>query len=128
DACSSALPGPPGVRCGTDRRPPASGSRRAPPGATETPPRADRRPLPRPRPHPHPGPIIPDMMLLTPHDFLVELRARGADRVRRVVFRDTRSTIFSLTRYGRVLNLNAAFAAAPPELLDAFAEIGRAHV
>jgi len=64
-------------------------------------------------------------MLLTPHDFLVELRARGADRVRRVVFRRTRSTIFSLTRYGRVLNLNAAFAAAPPELLDAFAVVAR---
>jgi len=65
------------------------------------------------------------MMLLTPHDFLVELHARGADRVRRVVFRDTRSTIFSLTRYGRVLNLNAAFAAAPPELLDAFAVVAK---
>lgn len=65
------------------------------------------------------------MMLLTPHDFLAELRARGADGVRRVVFRRTRSTIFSLTRYGRVLNLNAAFAAAPPELLDAFAVVAR---
>src|SRR5690606_26219960 len=118
-------PGPLGVRFATDRSLPASGSRRAPPGATETPARADQRPLPRPRPHPHPGPIIPDMMLLTPHDFLVELHARGADLVRRVVFRDTRSTIFSLTRYGRVLNLNAAFAAAPPALLDAFAVVAK---
>ncbi|HLU38257.1 MAG TPA: SprT family zinc-dependent metalloprotease, partial [Planctomycetota bacterium] len=66
------------------------------------------------------------MTPLTPHGFLGELRARGADGLRRVVFRETRSTIFSLTRHGQVLNLNAAFAAAPPELLDAFAVVATA--
>ena len=60
---------------------------------------------------------------LTPEEFLAELRARGASGLRRVTFRRTRSTIFSLTGHGRVLNLNAAFAAAPPELLDAFAVV-----
>jgi hypothetical protein len=63
------------------------------------------------------------MVTLTPEDFLAELRARGASGLCRVAFRRTRSTIFSLTRQGRVLNLNAAFATAPPELLDAFAVV-----
>jgi hypothetical protein len=33
--------------------------------------------------------------------------------------------VWSLTQGGRVLNLHAAFASAPPELLDAFAELLR---
>ena len=63
------------------------------------------------------------MAPLTPEEFLAELWARGASGLRRVTLRRTRSTIFSLTRNGRVLNLNAAFAMAPPELLDAFAVV-----
>src|SRR5690606_32618219 len=84
-----------------------------------------RAALPRlcPRPCPRLGPMIGSMVTLTPEDFLAELRARGASGLCRVAFRRTRSTIFSLTRQGRVLNLNAAFATAPPELLDAFAVV-----
>lgn len=66
----------------------------------------------------------------TPHTeetFLCALRARGAIRLRKVAFRPTRSTIFSLTRGGEVLNLNAAFRAAPPPLLDALAVIATAR-
>ncbi|HLU24617.1 MAG TPA: SprT family zinc-dependent metalloprotease [Longimicrobiales bacterium] len=65
--------------------------------------------------------------LHTEETFLGALRARGATRLRKVSFRPTRSTIFSLTRGGAVLNLNAAFRASPPPLLDAFAVIATAR-
>ncbi len=44
-------------------------------------------------------------------------------RLRRVVFRRNRSTIWSLTRGGSALNLHEAFRSAPAPLLDAFAVI-----
>jgi len=44
---------------------------------------------------------------------LRELRVRGARDLRRVVFKETRRTIFSLTGGGTVLNLNVAFRQAP---------------
>lgn len=64
--------------------------------------------------------------MLTPQDFLVELRRRGALRLTRVSFRENRSVVWSLTQHGTVLNLHTAYGAAPPELLDAFAVLVRA--
>lgn len=64
--------------------------------------------------------------MLTPQDFLAELRRRGASRLSRVAFRENRSVIWSLTQQGTVLNLHRAYGAAPPELLDAFAVLVRA--
>lgn len=63
--------------------------------------------------------------MLTPEDFLAELQRRGAKRIRRVAFRDNRSVVWSLTQQGTVLNLHAAYAGAPSELLDAFAVLVR---
>jgi len=58
--------------------------------------------------------------------FLKELHLRGALRLSRVTFRANRSTVWSLTQGGRVLNLHAAFGAAPTgELLDALATLAR---
>lgn len=59
--------------------------------------------------------------MLTPADFLAEIHHRGATRVTRVRFRDNRSTLWSLTQRGTVLNLHAAYRHAPPPLIDAFA-------
>lgn len=64
-------------------------------------------------------------MTLSPEQFLAELRLRGASRLRRVSFRRNRSTVWSLTQSGRVLNLHAAYGTASPELLDAFADLLR---
>ena len=64
-------------------------------------------------------------MTLTPDEFLAELRIRGATRLSRVVFRRNRSTVWSLTQGGRVLNIHAAYGEASPELLDAFAALVR---
>ncbi|MGD2045327.1 MAG: SprT family zinc-dependent metalloprotease [Gemmatimonadota bacterium] len=64
--------------------------------------------------------------MLTPQDFLAELRRRGALRLSRVAFRENRSVVWSLTQHGTVLNLHSAYGAAPPELLDAFAVLVRA--
>jgi hypothetical protein len=64
--------------------------------------------------------------MLTAQDFLTELRERGAKRLSRVTFRENRSVVWSLTQEGTVLNVHAAYAAAPPELLDAFAAVARA--
>lgn len=61
--------------------------------------------------------------MLTDRDFLREIHARGATRVRRVRFRDNRRTVWSLTRRGTVLNVHRAFSTASPELLDIFAAI-----
>jgi hypothetical protein len=58
--------------------------------------------------------------------FLKELHRRGALRLSRVTFRANRSTLWSLTQGGRVLNLHVAFGAAPTaELLDALATLAR---
>lgn len=64
-------------------------------------------------------------MTLTADEFLAELRIRGATRLSRVTFRRNRSTVWSLTQRGRVLNVHAAYGDASPELLDAFAELAR---
>jgi len=63
--------------------------------------------------------------MLTANDFLLEMRRRGARRIRRVTFRRNRSTVWSLTQGGTVLNVHAAYSAAPPSLLDAFARLAR---
>lgn len=63
--------------------------------------------------------------MLTPQEFLNELHRRGATRVSRVFFRRNRSTFWSLTQDGRVLNVHAAYGTASPELLDAFATLAR---
>jgi len=56
---------------------------------------------------------------------LRELRVRGARDLRRVVFKETRRTIFSLTGGGTVLNLNVAFRQAPEPVVDALAVVAR---
>jgi hypothetical protein len=63
--------------------------------------------------------------MLSTQDFLAELQRRGATRLSRVSFRDNRSVVWSLTQHATVLNLHAAYAAAPTELLDAFAVLAR---
>lgn len=63
--------------------------------------------------------------MLTQEEFLIELHRRGARRVSRVSFRRNRSTIWSLTQNGRVLNVHSAYGSASTELLDAFATLAR---
>ena len=63
--------------------------------------------------------------LLTAAEFLAALRRRGARRIRCVRFRNNRSTIWSLTQRGTVLNVHAAFRSAPASILDAFATLAR---
>jgi hypothetical protein len=60
---------------------------------------------------------------LTAHDFLDAIRHRGAKRIRRVRFRNNRSTVWSLTQHGTVLNVHAAYRKAPARLLDSFATL-----
>lgn len=54
------------------------------------------------------------------HDLL---RERGARGLRKVVLRANRSTIWSLTQGGRVLNLHVAYRRAPVTVLRAFVQI-----
>ena len=61
----------------------------------------------------------------TPETILALLHVRGADRLRSVVLRRNRRTLWSLTRRGTVLNLHEAYARAPDSLIDAFAELVR---
>lgn len=63
--------------------------------------------------------------MLTTNDFLHELHRRGAKRISRVTFRWNRNVVWSLTQRGTVLNVHAAYRAAPPALLDAFAMVAR---
>lgn len=63
--------------------------------------------------------------VLTTTDFLDALHRRGATRISCVRFRNNRSTVWSLTQRGTVLNVHAAFRRADPPLLDAFATLGR---
>lgn len=58
-------------------------------------------------------------------DTLRALIDRGARRLKKVNFRANRSTIWSLTQDGRVLNLHVAYRRAPASILDAFAVIVR---
>jgi hypothetical protein len=67
-----------------------------------------------------------NVAMLLPEQFLEELRRRGALRLSRVSFRANRSTVWSITQRGRVLNLHSAFGSAPSaELFDAFATLLR---
>ena len=61
--------------------------------------------------------------VLTSKDFLHEIRRRGATRISRVRFRMNRSTVWSLTQNGTVLNVHSAYRQASPPLLDAFATL-----
>lgn len=61
--------------------------------------------------------------MLTTNDFLRELHRRGAKRISRVTFRLNRDVVWSLTQRGTVLNVHAAYRAATPALLDAFATV-----
>ena len=61
----------------------------------------------------------------TESQLLEILHCRGATRVQRVRFRANRSTIWSLTQGGFVLNLHLAYRNAPREVLDHFATIAR---
>ncbi len=63
--------------------------------------------------------------VLSPHEFLRELRRRGVVCIGRVSFRSNRNIVWSLTQNGTVLNVHAAYRSAPPELLDAFATLAR---
>ena len=68
-------------------------------------------------------------MVTTTHtneSFRAALERRGATRLRRVTFRRNRSTVWSLTQRGTVLNLHVAYRKAPASLVDAFAVIARA--
>ncbi len=62
---------------------------------------------------------------MTTADFLHALHLRGATRIRRVSFRNNRSTVWSLTQRGTVLNVHAAYGEADAALLDAFATVVR---
>lgn len=62
---------------------------------------------------------------LTPAQILAQLRADGAHRLNRVVLRENRSTIWSITSRGTVLNLHVAYRRAPREIIRAFALIVR---
>ncbi len=57
--------------------------------------------------------------------FLELLRRYGARRVNEVAFRPNRSTIWSLTRRGTVLNLHEGYRDAPARIVRAFAVIAR---
>ena len=67
--------------------------------------------------------IVPQRNVLTATDFLYEIHSRGALRIRRVHFRKNRSTIWSLTQDGTILNVHDAYRRASPALLDAFATL-----
>lgn len=56
---------------------------------------------------------------------LERLHAHGATRLRTVALRPNRSTLWSLTRRGRMLNLHRAYAAAPESVVAAFALLAR---
>lgn len=55
----------------------------------------------------------------------LELRSRGARRLKKVSFRQNRSTIWSLTQDATVLNLHEAYRRAPASIIEAFATIVR---
>jgi hypothetical protein len=63
--------------------------------------------------------------MMSPQEFLHELRLRGAERLRRVSFRHNRSTLWSLTQDARVLNVHAAYKEVPADLIEDFATLVR---
>jgi hypothetical protein len=62
-------------------------------------------------------------MARSEEEILEFLRASGARSLRRVRLKENRSTIWSLTQHGRVLNLHRAFAGASARLLENFVVI-----
>ncbi|MEZ4416784.1 MAG: SprT family zinc-dependent metalloprotease [Gemmatimonadota bacterium] len=56
-------------------------------------------------------------------EILALLRKRGAKHLKHVRFRANRSTIWSLTQDGGVLNLHVGYRRAPKQVLEAFAVI-----
>lgn len=58
-------------------------------------------------------------------EILARLHHLGAHRLRRVVLRSNRSTIWSLTSRRTVLNLHVAYRNAPDEIFAAFAVLAR---
>lgn len=64
-------------------------------------------------------------MTRSDREILDFLRASGAIRLRKVRLKANRSTIWSLTQNGRVLNIHAAFAAAPARVLRDFVVVVR---
>jgi hypothetical protein len=65
------------------------------------------------------------MAARTERQLLTLLQRRGATRLENVRFKANRSTIWSLTQDGAVLNLHVAYRTAPLEVLDHFAVIAR---
>jgi hypothetical protein len=61
----------------------------------------------------------------TAEQILAVLRSEGARGLRRVVLRENRSTIWSLTRGGTALNLHVAYRRAPLPILRSFATLVR---
>ncbi len=64
---------------------------------------------------------------LSEGEFLHRLRQRGAVHLKRVAYRRNRSTLWSLTQNGTVLNVHAAYSRAPADVVDAFARIAWAR-
>lgn len=65
------------------------------------------------------------MPVRTESEFLDILHGRGATRLRHVRFKANRSTIWSLTQGGLVLNLHLAYRKAPRDVVHHFATIAR---
>ncbi len=61
------------------------------------------------------------MIARTHERFLAELRRRGADSIRRVVFRNNRTRLLSISRDRVTLNVHVCFLSAPADVLDAVA-------
>lgn len=69
--------------------------------------------------------VAPPRPHWTPERLLRRLRNRGARRLKGIAFRNNRSTIWSLTQRGTVLNLHVAYESAPPAIVDRFGDIAR---
>lgn len=68
-----------------------------------------------------------DTNTISERELLHRLRQRGAVRLNRVAYRRNRSTLWSLTQNGTVLNVHEAYSRAPEEVVDAFARIAWAR-
>lgn len=68
-----------------------------------------------------------DSIVMTEPELLLRLRQQGASRLKRVAYRMNRSTLWSLTQNGTVLNVHAAYREAPSNVVDAFARIASAQ-
>ncbi len=66
------------------------------------------------------------MRSYTPETLLDALRARGATRLRRVVVRENRTRLLSLSRDRRTLNAHVCFLGATPRVVEALATFAAA--